>query len=132
MRKFASLLLSMLSCALVPASLTSAAPAAETHIVDAAALQDAIDGKLDQAGADREAILTLLDRPQVGAIASDAGLDLRRAKVAVETLSRPELASVANQARQLDAELAGQGDVRISTTAIIIGLLVLIVLILVL
>jgi hypothetical protein len=58
------------------------------------------------------------------------GLDVRRAVDAVAVLDGPELASLASQSRQAEAALAGgQSSITVSTTLIIIGLLVLILII---
>ena len=132
MRMFPSRFVLILPIVLLVPCVASAAPNASTHVIEADQLQDAIGAKLDQTSADREAIQSLLARPQVSAIASGAGLDLKRAQNAVNTLSGPELSSLAAQARRADAQLAGEGDVSISTTAIIIGLLVVILLVLIL
>ena len=80
--------------------------------------------------ADREAVLRLLERSEIKAVAGDTGIDLRKASDAVATMSPRELADVAVQARQVDQALAGgQSKVTISTTFLIIALLVLILLI---
>jgi hypothetical protein len=128
MRMFQRLFASMmpLTFLLLP-SVAPAAPRPETHVVDAAQLQDAIGVKLDQASADRQAIRRLLARPQVAEIAAGAGLSLGRAQSAVDVLSGPELASLAAQARQADEQLAGGRPIVITTTAIIIALLVVII-----
>ncbi len=99
-----------------------------------AAPQSAIDAALQQhttsEAADRAAVLRLLERTEVQAIAGDVGLDLRRAKDAVGTLDASELAGLASQARQAEEGLAGgQSRITISTTLIVIALLVLILII---
>ena len=99
-----------------------------------AATQSAIDAVLQQhvssTAADREAVLRVLDHPEVAAVAARAGLDLARASAAVATLDANQLAQIAAQARQVDEALAGgQSRVVISTTLIIIALLVLILII---
>jgi hypothetical protein len=72
----------------------------------------------------------LLDRPEIRQVAAEAGLDLRRAQDAVRTLDAESLAAVAGHARQVEQALTGgQSRVTISTTMIIVGLLVLILLI---
>jgi hypothetical protein len=72
----------------------------------------------------------VLDHPQVKAQAERFGIDVRQASTAVSTLDAAELHAVASQAAQVNQALAGgQSRVVISTTAIIIGLLVLILLI---
>ena len=75
-------------------------------------------------------VLQLLARPEIQAVAGDAGIDLRRAESVVKTLEGQALSEVAAQARQVDQALAGgQSRVTISTTMIIIALLVLILII---
>ena len=99
-----------------------------------AATQAAIDAALQQhtssTSADRADVLRVLDHPEVKAVAGRAGIDLRRAASAVATLDSQELGTLAVQARQAEEALAGgQSKVVISTTMIIIGLLVLILII---
>jgi len=110
-----------------------AAPSAEAQTSHAAS-QSAIDAALQQharsADADRNLIRGLLDRPEVQELARGMGLDLRRANDAVSTLDGQDLEVLASQARQAESALAGgQSTVTISTTLIIIGLLVLILII---
>jgi hypothetical protein len=79
---------------------------------------------------DREAIRRVLEIEQVRKLAEGVGLDLKRAETAVATLDDADMGIMAAQARALNDALAGgQSTVTISTTAIIIGLLVLILLI---
>ena len=99
-----------------------------------AATQAAIDAALQQhtssTSADRADVLRVLDHPEVNAVAGRAGIDLRRAASAVATLDSQELVTLAVQARQAEEALAGgQSKVVISTTMIIIGLLVLILIV---
>lgn len=99
-----------------------------------AAPQSAIDAALQQSvtatDADRQLVQRLLDREEVRTVAGQAGIDLKKASAAVATMSAQELAQVTAQARQVDQALAGgQSRIVISTTMIIIGLLVLILLI---
>jgi hypothetical protein len=79
---------------------------------------------------DRDTVRLFLQRADVRAIAGRYGLDIRRAESAVAAMDASEAAQVAAQARVADETLAGgQSKVTISTTTIIIGLLVLILLI---
>jgi hypothetical protein len=81
--------------------------------------------------AERDRVLHLLRRSDVRTLAGDVGLDLRRAESAVSTLEGQELTQLATQAQRVEGALAGgQSNVTISTTMLIVGLLVLIVLIL--
>jgi hypothetical protein len=105
--------------------------AQSTHAAPQAALDAALQQHVAASAADRAAVLRLLDRAEVKAAAGQAGIDLRDVSAAVATLDAEQLATVSAQAQQVsDALAGGQSRVTISTTAIIIGLLVLIVLIL--
>ena len=99
-----------------------------------AATQSAMDAALQEhvatAASERADLLRVLSNPQVKAVADKAGLDVRRASTAVASLDGQELTQLAAQARQVDQALAGgQSTVVLSTTMIIIGLLVLILII---
>ena len=99
-----------------------------------AASQEAIDRALEQhvmsANGDRDRVLRLLDRPEIRMLMKDAGLDLRTARTAVATLDAEQLQTVAAHARAVEESIAGgQSHIRISTTLLIIGLLVLILII---
>jgi hypothetical protein len=104
--------------------------AQSSHAAPQSALDAVVQAQVAADAADRETVQRLLDRPEVQAVAGRAGLDLRQAKAAVSTLDAEQLAAIAAQARQAEQALAGgQSKVTISTTAIIIGLLVLILII---
>jgi hypothetical protein len=101
------------------------------HVASQAALDAAVQQQVRAVDRDRETVRLFLQRDDVKAVAGNAGLDVGRAESAVAAMSPSELASLAEQARQAEQSLAGgQSSVTISTTMIIIGLLVLIVLIL--
>jgi len=111
-------------------TLAPALRAQTPHAAPQSALDAALQEHVASAEADRDAVLRLLDRPEVQAVAGDVGIDLRRAKSAVTTLSGQELAELAAQASQVEEALAGgQSRVTISTTLIIVALLVLILII---
>ena len=111
----------------------SSADAQTSHSAPQSAIDAALQQKVSSEAADRETVLRLLDRPEVQSVAGDAGLDLRRAKDAVGTIDAKELTDIAAQAAQVEQALAGgQSSVTISTTFLIIGLLVLILLVLIL
>ena len=126
MRMLASMVILMFSLvAVIPPVHAQTSHAAPQSALDAAVQDHAAD-----AAADRETVARLLQRPDVQAIAGDLGLDLRRAESAIATLDGQRLTELAAQARQAEQALAGgQSSVTISTTMIIIGLLVLILLI---
>jgi hypothetical protein len=126
MRTLASIVVVVFSLvAVIPPVHAQTSHAAPQSVLDAA-VQDHVASTT----ADRDAVLRLLERPDVQAIAGDLGLDLRRAQSAIATLDGPELTNLAAQARQTEQALAGgQSRVVISTTMIIIALLVLILII---
>ena len=100
------------------------------HVASQAALDAAVQQQVSAVDRDREAVRLFLQRDDVRSVAGKAGLDVGRAESAVALMSPSELASLAEQARQADQALAGGAStVTISTTTIIIGLLVLILLI---
>jgi hypothetical protein len=102
----------------------------DSHAASQAALDAALQQRTADTSADRDAVSRVLDRAEVKAVAGRMGVDLRQAKSAIATLDSAQLAQVSAQARQVDQALAGGAStVTISTTAIIIGLLVLILLI---
>jgi hypothetical protein len=110
--------------------LPPAARAQQATVADQAMLDQAVAAHSRQADADRADIRRMLSRQQIREIASRAGIDVKRAETAVATLDGTDLRQIAEQARAVDNSLAGgQSRVTISTTAIIIGLLVLILII---
>jgi hypothetical protein len=120
----------MLAIFVTAAVLSSPAQAQSTHAAPQAAIDAALQEHVPGAAADREMVLRLLERADVRDVAGQIGLDLRRAASAVATLEGEELAQLAAEARQVERTLAGgQSRVVISTTMIIIGLLVLILII---
>ena len=101
-----------------------------SHAAPQSALDAAVQAQVASSAADRETVQRLLERPEVQAVAGDIGLDLRRAQTAVSTLDGQQLSTIAVHASQVEQVLSGgQSNVTISTTMIIIGLLVLILII---
>ena len=111
-------------------ALAPPAGAQTSHSAPQSAIDAALQQKVSSGNADREAVLRLLERPEVQAVAGQAGIDLRSAKDAVSTLNGPQLTELAAQASQVDRALAGGQSLTINTTLLIIGLLILVVLIL--
>ena len=104
--------------------------AASVHIAGQPVLDAAVQEHARVTDRDRETVRVFLQRADVRAIAGKYGIDIRRAESAVAAMDASEIANIAAQARTTEGTLAGgQGSVTISTTAIIIGLLVLILLI---
>ena len=103
---------------------------AQSHVIGRAALDNAVQDRVSREQADRDAILSLLQRAEVRDIAAKAGLSLEKAPAAISTLQGTELAQAAAQARQVQNDLAGGASVLVSATTIIIVLLLVIVIIL--
>jgi len=100
------------------------------HVASQAVLDAAIQQHLDETSAQREAVLKVLERDEVKAVAGRVGIDLTTASTAVSTLSGDDLKAAAAQAQQVEQALAGgQSKLVISTTTIIIVLLVIILLV---
>jgi hypothetical protein len=108
------------------------APAAnaQSNVIGRSALDKAVQERVSRDQADREAIRTLLQRAEVRDVAGQAGISLDKAAAAVSTLQGDDLRQIAEQARQVDNQLAGGAStIVISTTTIIIVLLLVILII---
>ena len=104
--------------------------AQQSHVISPRALDQAVQQRVAQEQADREAIRSVLQNPTVRNVAARAGLPIEKAEAAVSTLEGDELRQAANQARQVDAQLAGGADTLVlSTTTLIIIILLVILLI---
>jgi cell division protein FtsL len=103
---------------------------AQDHVIGRAALDKAVQQRVNQEQADREAVLSLLQRQDVREIAAKAGLSVEKAQTAVTMLHGKDLQEAAQQARQVQDNLAGGAStVVISTTTIIIVLLIIILIV---
>jgi hypothetical protein len=104
---------------------------AQTHVIGKSALDSAVQQRVSQDEADRDAIRVLLQRTEVRDIAAKAGLSLAKAEAAVGMLQGDDLRDLASQARQVQNDLAGGAStVVISTTTIILVLLIVILIVL--
>jgi hypothetical protein len=103
---------------------------AQDHVIGQSALDRAVQQRVSQEQADRDSILSLLQRAEVRDIASRAGISLDTAQAAVSTLQGKDLQQAAQQARQVQNDLAGGAStIVISTTTIIIVLLLIILIV---
>jgi hypothetical protein len=117
---------------ILAALLVAPAAQAQTHVVGKKALTQAVQERVSQDQADRDAIRALLARTEVRQIAERAGLSLEKAQAAVSTLQGQDLKDFASQARQVNNDLAGgASNIVISTTTIIIVLLIIILIVLI-
>jgi hypothetical protein len=106
------------------------AASAQDHVIGKSSLDKAVQDRVSRDQADREAILSLLQRAEVRDIAAKAGLSLDKAQAAVSTLQGKDLQQAAAQARQAQNNLAGGAStIVISTTTIIIVLLIIILIV---
>jgi len=108
------------------------AAGAQDHVIGTSALDKAVQQRVSQEQADRTAILSLLQRSEVRDIAAKAGLSLDTAQAGVSMLQGSDLQEAAQQARQVQNDLAGGAStIVISTTTIIIVLLLVILIVVV-
>jgi hypothetical protein len=115
---------------IMAALLVAPAAQAQTHVIAKSALAEAVQERVSQDRADRDAILSLLQRAEVRQIAAQAGVSVEKAQAAVSTLQGQDLRDLASQARQVNNDLAGGAStVVISTTTIIIVLLIVILIV---
>ena len=104
--------------------------AQQPHVVDQSALDQQVAAKVAETVEQRAVIERLLEREQVRSIAERTGIELADVKAAVATLEGDELAQLAAHSQGVDDSLTGgQSTITISTTTIIIGLLVLILIV---
>jgi hypothetical protein len=108
-----------------------AAFAQQTHVINQSALDQAVQQRVSQDQADRDAIRSFLQNPAVKGVAAKAGLSVEKAEAAVSTLQGDELRQAASQARAVNHDLAGGSTLVISTTTIIIVLLLIILIVVV-
>lgn len=125
----------VVAAALVVAVATPSAYAQRRHVVDAASVARVAQQHAAAQQQDRAAVRDVLARPEVRRVAAAAGVDLARVTAAVDTLSDADLERAASAAHEVNQSLdqapqvGGASSVTLSTTTIIIGLLVLILLI---
>ena len=106
------------------------AASAQSNVIGKSALDKAVQERVASDQADRDAIQSLLRRAEVRAVADTAGIPLDKAVAAVSTLQGDDLRQLAQQAQQVDNQLAGGAStIVISTTTIIIILLLIILIV---
>ena len=99
------------------------AAAQTAHAAPQALLDAAVEQRVATIATDREAILRVLARSEVQAIAGRAGIDLRTRESAVARLQGEDLTRAAELARQAEESLAGGASTMLGAwTLYIIGL----------
>ncbi|MGQ0734218.1 MAG: hypothetical protein ACT4QD_11245 [Acidobacteriota bacterium] len=86
---------------------SSAAMAQQRHVVDPAAMRQAIADQAATYQQNRAAVMDVLQQSQVRELAGRLGLNVTRAENAVSSLGSAKLASLADSARTADVQLAG-------------------------
>jgi hypothetical protein len=108
----------------------SYALAQDRHVISPSALAAAVAERVADEQADHAAIRQALGQPEVRGLAARTGVDAVRLEALAEALNGSDLKAVASRARAVNESLAGGAStITISTTALIIGLLVIILLI---
>jgi hypothetical protein len=106
------------------------ASAQQAHVAGPEAVTQILVDHADAQDANRAAVHAALARPEVRAVASQLGLDLKRADEVTDTLSGADLERAANAARQVNGSLVGGAStIVISTTAIIVALLIILIIV---
>lgn len=112
--------------------LVAPAVSAQQSVIGKSALEQAVQQRVSEQQADREAIASLLRRAEVREIAAKAGLSVEKAETALATLQGDDLKELATQARQAQNDLAGGAStIVISTTTIILILLIVLLVVLI-
>jgi len=119
----------ILAITLAVVLLAPAAWAQQTHVINQSALDQAVQQRVSQDQADRDALRSFLQDPTVKRVAAKAGISTDRAEAAVSTLQGEDLRQAASQARSVSQDLAGGATVVITTTTIIIILLIILIIV---
>lgn len=100
------------------------------HVVDPSVVAGLVQEQVSAQENDRAVVRTFLARPDVRTVATSAGIDIGGLEAAIELLSATEAARAAEAATAVEPSLVGgASSITLSTTTIIIGLLVLILII---
>jgi hypothetical protein len=100
-----------------------------SSVISQSDLNAALSKRASEEQSARDTVKTLLRRDDVRELAQGYGLDARRAEAAVDTLQGDELNTLAAQAAQVNAQLAG-GDLIISISLVALLLIIIIVILL--
>jgi hypothetical protein len=117
------------SAAAVALALILALPGAalaDTSSVGAADLDTALAAATRNEDAARSRVKALLARDEVRSLAAQAGLDLRSADVAIDTLAGDELLQLADTAAAADARLGGGPAITISLVTLLLVIIIII------
>lgn len=109
---------------------SSTVMAQQRHVVDPAAMRQAVAAQAATDQQNRDVVLRVLRQSQVRDVAQRLGLNVTRAEGAVSTMSSAELAELAVPARAADAELVGGANrtIVISLTTLLLIIIIVILL----
>lgn len=85
-----------------------------------------VSSEVEAAAVERSALVRFLEREEVASVAGAAGIDIGDVRSAAGTLTDEEVRRLAPRVRLAEEALAGGDTIVISSTVVIIGLLVLI------
>ena len=109
--------------------LSSPAFAQQRHVVNPAAMRQAIAQQAQAQQQTRDSLREVLKNSQVRDVANKLGLDVTRAEGAVATMTAAELEQLAGPVRDVQASLAGGAStIVLSTTAILLIIIIIILL----
>lgn len=106
-----------------------AAQSSESSVLTSDEVRNMVDERTATVAAQRSALGTFLERPEVKDVAETVGIDIRRVQSAASALSDEEIRDLAPRLREAEAALAGGDTLVISSTAVIIALLIIILII---
>lgn len=110
--------------------LSSPALAQQIHVVDAAAMNQALADKAVSERGQRDVVRRVLERDDTRRLAASLGLNLADAAAAVATLEAAELAPLAAQAEAVEAAaLAGGANTIVISVTTLLLLLIIVILI---
>jgi hypothetical protein len=124
---------SVFAGAVLAFALCAPLPAQQTPVVSPDEIDAALASRARSVDADRSAILRLLSRADVRAVAESRGVGLRLddARAAVTRLDGEPLSRLGGYARSVEAQLAGGQTITMTTGTLIVILLLVIIVILV-
>jgi hypothetical protein len=117
------------ACAVAALLISTTAFAQQRHVVEPAALRQAVTAQLAADAANRTAILDVFEHSQVRDVADRLGLDVTRANAAVATMTAADLAEAATAARTVNTTLAGGANTLVISTTTLLLILILVILV---
>jgi FlaG/FlaF family flagellin (archaellin) len=120
--------IAVIAAATVSSLLWGSSAMAQQHVIDPAAMRQAVVTQTVTDQHNREAVLGVLQQSQVRDVAARLGLSVTRAESAVSTLDSAELASMAASAREANGQLAGGSGITISVTMLLVIIIAILVL----